>query len=501
MQGPALLPDEWADYQLYKTEQELFLALIQKPTDLVTFFEFACADETWCEEHIKLIRSLLRWSTKAYYLNQLSLPLAQRVVKTIQSHLSLLSHLLYFQSALFLTVTLQIEGEDVPVNSLMFGALSPFFFRLFKVSCFDRMRNECSLTSVSLASFRLVETFILKGEVSDLWRYSFDEVLALMQRAKDWELPQLVKDCVGILQRYINQGNVLEILLQAHQDFFSEWKHACYDFFNQQGYGLRFLPGREVDLRVEVLDYKADTLELFEALAPWVTHLAFGGELSQDPLFEELVESCPKLIGMDLSGCTAYTKQFNEIPSSILELNLSGCDWLGPETLSLASRRFPGLKELHLNSNVQLTYTSWGILNRFQQLSHLYVDRCHQITDEDLRLISQACPHLVELSMDELRGVGDRGLIEVIHSCRHLTHLNSSRCPRLTDRSLVEIALRAYQLTHLTLIRCPSFSNKGLLTLIKHRRTLTYLNVAECGFSPNFLEQLRQRYPFTDLLN
>jgi F-box/leucine-rich repeat protein 2/20 len=500
MQGPAFLPPHLLYCESFETEEGLFQALTQKPADLVAFFELACADETWCEEHIKLVRTLFRWGAKSYYLSQLPLLYAQRMVKTVQEHYTILKPLLYFRAALFFTVVLTIEHQEIVINSFMFGVSSQFFTELFKINCFNKMRDDWSISDVSFSMFHLVEEHILKGEIGDLWKHSYIEVLALMRLAKRWRFFLLVKECAAILHRYINRENVIETLLQAHRQFFIEWKQDCCEFFNKQGWGIRFLPGRETDLRIEFLDFKQETLEIFELLSPWVTHLVFSEHLSESPFFSELIHRCPKLIGINLSGTSRYIDQFEHMPAHLLELNFSACPWITSSYLAKASRYFPRLKELYLDSDAHLTYIAWGELHHFHQLNALHLKRCYQLTDEDLKLISQACSYLVEIDLEECR-FGDRGITDLIHNCQRLTVLDLSRCYQLTDRSLIELSLHAYYLTHLSLVRCSSFSDKSLLQLLQLRPTLKYLNVKGCNFSLNILEQARHDYPLLELID
>lgn len=230
------------------------------------------------------MRALLRWSAKAYYLGQLPDFHAQKIVNLVQYY-SWLHAFLFFRSSLFFTATLIIEQKEVLVNSLMFGVLSPYFQQVFRAYCFDQLRNEWTLPSISLFLFQLVHIHVLQGEIPDLWRYSYQEVWTLMRQAKAWELPSLIKECTSVLHRYLNQNNIIEILIQAQQQLLTEWKQECTDFFNQQEWGLRFLPGREADLRIELLNYYQETLELFEKFAPLITHLTFSNHLSEDSFF------------------------------------------------------------------------------------------------------------------------------------------------------------------------------------------------------------------------
>lgn len=495
MQGPALLSKELSHYLSCQYDQELFEALSKKPADVIDFFEVACADETWAQEHVILLRKIVRWGAKSYYLSQLPTYSAARMAETIQQHYSLLEPFLYFRPAYCLTMTLEVEKQKILVNSLLFGAASPYFFNLFKISCYDRMTDQW-VFPISLRLFRLVEQFVNHGEISDLWRSEDEELYNLMRLAKTWELPRLVKQCADVLRRYINRDNVVETLLRAHREFFSEWKDECIEYFNAQEWGIRLLPGREGDFKVEILDFREDTLELFARLAPVITHLAFRSQ----PVNRDLIYRCPKLVGLDFSGSSQYADQFNDMPENIFELDLSACPWLTPQYLQKVAKQFPFLKELNLSSNTQLNYLAWGELPRFRHLITLYLARCHQINDEDLKLICQSSTHLTHLDLEECRGFTDRGVLDIVQYCPRLAILNISRCYTLTDKSLQELGARANSLTNLSVVRCTTLTDRGLLQYLQLHPTLHTLDVKQCEFSFETLRLIRRQYPVLKLI-
>lgn len=498
MQGPEFLSSELARYEVFETEEALFQGLVQSPKDLIEFFSQACADTRWREEHEKLIKALLRWGAKSYYLGQLSAYDARQMAITIQTHDLFFQRFLYFRPALFLTMTLIIEQKPFLVNALLFGAASRFFYDLFKIGCFSKFHNEWTLNNISISSFELINTHVLKGKIEDLWRYSETEVFALMRQAKKWELIHLVQECAVILKRYINRDNIISSLLEAHRQLYIAWKLDCYIFFNQQNWSVRLLSGKDTDLKVEILDFKQETLELFEQLAPWVTHLAFRGTLSEEEFYyKTCIQHCPKLIGIDLGGTSAYTTQFDALPSHLVEIDLAACAWLKPEHLRSIGLLFPHLKRLKLPSNPQLNYMAWGELKHLHYLECLNVARCQQIADEDLKLIAQACPHLLEMNLEDCRGVTDQGISALIYYCQHLNLLTLNHCDSITDRTLLELGLRAYTLTQLNLEHCLNLSDQGLLSLVRLRHTLKVLNIKYCNFS---LEVIKEVAHFSYLL-
>ncbi|WP_068467803.1 hypothetical protein [Candidatus Protochlamydia phocaeensis] len=500
MQEPDFLPNELKFYAARDSDKELFLALTRHFDDLLAFFEYGCEDAAWCARHPAFIRSVMRWGAKQLYLGRLSLYDAKRLAALIQLHYGLLEPFLYFQPALFFTIHLEIEGHWVIVNSLLFGTSSSFFYEIFK-RCFDELNDRWILAGTSLAIFTLIQTYILKGEIADLWRQEYPELLALMRQAKAWDLPGLVKDCAKILSRYITRDNVVQTLLEAHRQFFVDWKEECCHFFNRQGYGLRFLPiEHDADLRIEILDYKQSTLEQFTLFAPWLTHLMFSENLSKDPLYANLVSRCPKLIGIDLSGSFDYVDQFSYLPKSLIELNLSSCPWVRPFHLQEASRHFPGLKKLNLDGNLHLNYQTWGEFNRFRQLISLSLSRCHQVKDDDLKLIGRSCPHLIELNLEECRYLTDKGIADLISACPQLHTLTLSYCPELTDNTLIELGLRAFQLEQLSIRHCSNLGEAALLQFIRLRSTLKELDIQGCEFSLQAIEKIRKEFPFLKLI-
>lgn len=501
MRGPSFLPDELIkDCEVSEGEKELFQLLIQKPKQLVLFFETACSDETWSESHLMLMRKLFRWSAKMYYLGRLPINLAQRVTQSVQRHYSILHPLLYFRPAPFFNITVFIEKQAITVNSLLFGSCSLFFSQIFAQS-FNSFKDSISIPKASLTIFRLVEEYVLKGQIAELWRQDYTTILELMRQAKKWRLPDLVKECAELLYRYFDRDHVIEMILQAHQEFFLEWKHDGYRFFNELHYGLRFLEARPENLKVEFLNFKQETIELFKLVAPKVTHLAFSGNLSENPAFGKVILASPKLIGVDLRGSTDYAKQDEKLPFDLFELDLSACPWLNPQNFKEFVLQCSDLKRLNLSNNFQLNYLSWGLLYEIDQLTALELVGCHQMKDEDLKLISRTCPKLIELHVEECQLLSDEGILELLQNCHGLSILNISRCYALTDRTLSNLALYATSLTYLDIERCSAFSEKALLNFLQRRPGLHGLNVRQCSFSLQTLLRIRETYPFLNLID
>ncbi len=495
---PDFLPDELSLYD-DSLDKDLFLALTKNQKDLLTYFEYGIDDDPWARDHAQFIKLTLHWFAKQYYLGKVPESYAGMLAKLVQDHYSSLQPYLIFRPAMFSTIRLQVEDEKFRVNSLLFGASSPFFKGLFS-SCFEKMTDDWILPAVKASVFNSIEEYINSGSIKDLWKQERDQVFDLTRQAKQWQLHKLEIECAEILKRYLTRENVLQAALDAHRQFLIPYKNKTIEFFNQQEHGLKFIPGHDSDFEVELLDYKQETLDLFEEMASTATHLAFNGDLSSAPEFGQLVVKTPRLIGIDLSGSKSYTGQFSYLPGHLLELNLSACSWLKPETLQEVSVKFPSLKVLELANNVHLNFQAWGILNRFRQLVSLNLSRCHQITDGDLKLIEKSLPHLNELSLEECRQVTNKGIVELLANCRSIVNLDISRSNLLTDKTLIEIGVQGGQIANLNIMHSKGYTDKGLLQLLRMRTNLSSLNIKGCDFSIQLIAKIREEYPFLILI-
>lgn len=496
---PSFLPDTLDYCSKCTDENDLFQTLAKNATDLVEFFEIATEDEGWMDLHPHLIKRLTRWCAKAFYTNQLARPLARRIVNAIQEHSSFFESFLFFRPSLFNAVTLTVQGKEHIVNSLMFGTASSYFHYAFKSHCFEKWNDQWTIQNCPSALFLLIHEHIHKGKIDGLWRHEQPEVLALMEQAKRFELTDLMKECSDILKRYIDRNNVIDTLLEAYKKGYFSWEQDCRDVANKQGWGLAFPTGKEGDFWVEVLDDRLDTLQLFEKVSPYITHLAFHGNLSEGELYGELVKKCPRLIGADLSDTNMYAYQFNALPTSLTELRLSSCLWLNPDHLKFIASRFPSLKELHLAGNTHLTSAFWGELSNLGQVVLLDLTNC-SLTDADIKIIAGASPQLVEVILEGCKNVTDEGISELIHSCFHLAFLNLNRMG-ITDKTMTELGNHAYCLTHISLIRCPLLSDQGLLQLVNLRRTLKFLNIQQSPFSLRTIEKIRHNFPLLEIIS
>jgi hypothetical protein len=452
-------------YSHFATEKEMLQTLIQKPAEALIFFEYACQDEEWIEQHLYVIRWLIRWISKSFYLSQLPAKYVQRFLQLMQQHYQTLKPFLFFQNAFLFNIHIQLADQTRTVNSFLFGAASSRFAEQFKRQFFYHFRDTVTLDRFPVHLFLLVEEHIYHGHIEQLWRQSQETIMTLMHEAHYWNLNSLEQECALILKRYLTKENVIESILQAHRLGYLMWKQICEDFFNQHFETLHFIAHDE--LYIELFDLKQDTLDIFILFTSLVTHVACA--VQTNALFIELLQKSPHLKGIDLSSSKELTLLFEDIPPSIQEINLSGCAWLQAHHLKQLALCLPHLHKLYLNSNLQLNYLAWGELRGLSNLEVLHVARCHQVDDAALRLISQSVPRLIELNLQDCRSISDQGMLELIQACPLLTTLNISECSQLSNQILIEWGLKSRFLNHLDLHHCKGFTEEGInkLRLLK----------------------------------
>jgi F-box and leucine-rich repeat protein 2/20 len=511
---PSFLPETMKYCEACTSEADLIDAVSKHLSDLTTFFEAACDDEGWGIQHPHLLSMMLRRITRLMALNKLPLIYAEKVARVIQRHESLLEPHLLSRSVLFYNVNIIIEKESHWINSLMFAVASEFFRDQIRNLCWETFQNRLSLPGATKAYFPLIKEYLYTGIVNELWKAEFKDVHAIMCQAYRWGLQGLVWQCVDVLRRYLEKDNVIEHLLQAHRDHFPEWKHACYQFFNKQEWGLRFLEKGPDQLAVEFLDFRNETIELFNIFAPLITHIAFRGDLKERLLFNTIMNKCPNLIGLDLSefrdfstyltdlpanvfdlipginfegilnevamsNLPAYVADF--LPNGILELDLSSCDWLKPIYLKFIFMFCPQLKKLSLQGNVQLTYETWGNFHRLPGLLSLDLSHCKQLTNEDLLTIIEACKTLENIALEDCSNLTDRGFTSILDHCLLLSHLNLNRTAT-TNKTLIDLSNRACELTHLSIQGSEEITEKGIAALARGCPLLKFLDVQGCQF-------------------
>lgn len=493
---PALLPEELSRYSKAETETALLEMLRATPKELVAFFEFAAEDETWSEHHGAFMHDTMEWFTIHSLQGRLNTEWIERAARSIREH----HHIL--RPYLPRNLIFEVQSKSIAVNSLLFMESSEFFYDLIRNQLFDKQKTLIPLNEFPLDIFEMMEEFVCTGNVVSIWKHDQKALLRILQYAAGARMEGLMQLCADTLKRYLDRDNVVDFLIMSYE---KSWKHLrdhCFDFLNAQTWGVKFEDperyqraeeGLKQLLVFEFLDFSDIALGLFERLKFLITHLTCGGSLIEEAAFSTVVKACPQLRLLNISYTRAFSDRLYEIDPSLQELDLSNCPWLSNEALKKMVAICPNLRRLVLTSNVQLTFSGWGALQKLPYLFGLNISRCHQVHDQDFSLILRACPQLNELHLEGCRGLSERAFFELAKRLPQLYVLNVSRC-HVSDGALIEIAMRCPNLRELHLARCKEITDKGLLQLMDHTHALKFLDAAACDISPALDETITLLY-------
>jgi F-box/leucine-rich repeat protein 2/20 len=489
MDFPALMPKALLYLEKASIEDEIFSLLIQKPLDLVLFFETAAADETWSGLHIDLMFKLIDWLTDQSFNNNLSIDLGKRAAKSMQAH----HHIL--EPIIPKNIEVQLKDATVPINNLLLAATSDFFKDILLIECRDKNTHLLDLKSISYEFFLPVEVYAVTGDIPDLWKKEQKDVEKLLRQVISWDVDSVNRACQFTLKKYINSENAIDLLIQAQKELWVYFKQECIDFINEKIPGFSLSAPTDERLAFEFYDFAEATMAAFQRLHEWISDLICRGHLIENAQFSSVVRRCPKLLLLNINNSIMFSEYLNDIPKDLQGINMGECAWLDQKTLKKMTEICPHIKNLIISGNYQLNFAAWGELIKFQNLKSLNLSRCHQISDEDLITVLKACLGLNDLVLDECRKIGDKGFFELAKSLPRLTSLSLVHCS-VSDSALLEIATRCRTLTSLNLSHCDQLTEKGFKELAKHAFTLKNLNVAQCNVTESALEEIRQKYPY-----
>jgi F-box/leucine-rich repeat protein 2/20 len=542
---PALLPKEFAFCSAAKSEEALFKLLVDRPGDLLDFFEYACDDETWSSNNAEFMQEAFKWFTVQFLNDQLSLEFAKRVMNAFQLHYSIL------RNYIPLNLTISNQTAVFELNSLLFAARSERFHDLIRKRHIEKeniskltpltefppnLENTPLAQSIRKAEMRIraeeiakekqkipeeipldqevtltlniipydlfskIAIFVMQGTVSNLWREDKDFLLRLLHEATTYELTELQEECEEILKRYIAQENVIDLLILSHKEKWTNLRQSCFNFLNERSIGIKVSPGehKRIDvsqkdifpLAFEFFDFREPALEVYAKLNLYITHLICSGSLMEDVHFSEVVKTCPHLISIDLSRTLEFSDRLLDLDTSLEELDLSKCEWMSDTHLKRIIQACPNLSRLGLSGDEAITFRGWSDLQNLSRLISLDISRCGKINDEDFELILKACPQLIELNVEECRRISNKGFYALAKMLPHLAFLNLARTS-ISDAALIDIVTKCRKLRELNINRCDEISEKGILQTVLHAPSLKELKLSKNYLSVETVKNIK----------
>lgn len=493
MQMPVEISLELKKYERFQTEEELLEELEKHPGELLSFFLFACDDETWAESHRIFMTGSFNWLTNANIKQNFPHDFFQKLIVPIQKHINVLKPFIP------LDLLIKIDKTDYFVSSLLLSNQSYYFRRRILNECRGLKSPMIEVDEFPLNVLQSIDEFTSTGEIKNLWKMPQDELWDIIDYVAPLDFPLIVEVCEIVLRRYIDGSQVFDMLLKAHQKSLQLLQNACIEFINNLDMGVRLIITPVAHLSMEFLDYKGRAFEVFDKLSADITHLVFSREMAAQPNFRLIVNKCPKLIGLDLSDSTIASDYLGNIPDLVKELHLARCRWLNNAMMKTFSIACPKLSKLDLSNNDQLTYAIWSELQRFKKITVLDISSCFQVSDNELRIILQACPKLVELNIMDCQKISPEGFFEIGKLSSNLSILNISRT-LITDAALIDIMTRCKKLYTLDISRCYSISYKGVLEGIRGCPGLKTIIIGHSRISSSDIDRIKNSNPYLTII-
>jgi F-box/leucine-rich repeat protein 2/20 len=491
MDLPSLLPTELRYTSVASNDRILLNMLMKIQQDLILFFEYACDDETWCGQHVDFMQGAIQWITNQFFQDKLLMSLAQRTSRAIQKHIRILGELIPNN----LTINYGNE-HSLEVNSLMWGASSEYLRVLIRQECRDKGKRILNLPHLSRDIFLSLEEFILTGQAKELWQKEEKELLPVLQKASEWEILGLVELIENLLKNSITSNNVFEKLLLAQKKKWPHLKEAGMTFINNLNKGV-YLDTSLSELCFEFLNFNDSALAIFERLRLEISCLVISRNLTEHFQFTKVINNCPRMICLDISRSESFSERLRDIPSSLAELHVEECAWLNNVNLGKLLEICPNLTKISLANNTQISYIGWSELQKIHHLQKLDISRCRQLTDDDFKLVLQACRSITHLNLQQCTKLTEFAFYELGRNMPKLIHLDLSRS-QISDRALIDLSVRCPYLESLILTGCQNLTDRGIMETIKNTKWLRKLNVAKCSISQEIVEKIKKSIPICE---
>lgn len=484
------LPSHLKKYEIYSTEEGLLDELTTHPAELISFLIQIAEEKDWIETHHEMIVKILEWVTDANINRNFPDSFFSLLVDPMQK---------FLRDYIPKDLTLQTGESVYLVNSFLLGQYSAYFQRRINQECRGRSQRFLNVSEMPSYLLTMLDEYITTRELKDLWKTPPDELWSMIEDLSRWNFFSLIEKCEEILCRYIDRYTVRDVLVKAHQNSLQLLQNASIEFINLQETHCSLHKTSVEFLAFEFKSFHTTAIEIFDFLAPYITHLIFSKDLLNDLNFKIFVNKCPALIGLDLRDSQVFSDYLADLPDQIRELGLSHCKWVNGQTLKIVARSCPHLKKLDLSSNDHIPPVMWGDLQYFKELSVLNISRCFQIGDRELRIILQAAPGLFELDLTDCHKISPDGFFEIGLLSPDLSILNVSRT-LISDAGLIDLMTHCRYLYVLDLSRCVGISDKGVLEGIRARPSLKKIILSGGIISISSLEKIRSSFPYLNVV-
>lgn len=468
MKFPDLYPKELKPYSAATSEEDLFLKLLPNKPDLLLFFETAAEDETWSERHPKFMTQVIEWLTEQNLNNLFPDEVSERVAKILREHYQVLSPFIPND------ICLALKDQELNVNSLLMSTTSEVFKQLIS----SRSEKGQIVLDVRYHVFDPFYSYLKFGSVPHLSTWRVDEVQRLLDQATEWRVRGVSEASQNVLSKYIDKDNFIEILNQSVENRWDVYRDGSIEFVNRSGWGFKLFSTPSINLGFKFLDFSEPTLAQFERLKGKITGLSVEEGQMESLDLVKVVKALPALYMLDISGTLEYSEHLQYVSPNLKVLYLNQCPWVSQKSIKQLTQYFPDLKELSLQSNIQMSSLDFGALKGFTKLRRLDLSHCHQMNSTDLGVVVRVCSMVDHLILADCVNIDERGFVELAHQGSRFITLDLSKT-KITDAGLIEILTRCRSLTTLKISRCLLVSDVGLKAVRSHLATTSTLRTIE----------------------
>lgn len=496
MHLPALMPQELQFLSAVTDEQQLVDILLTRPLEqIILGLETFADDETWCESHPQVLPALLDHLTQCFLSRQMSQPMLDRISEAIHLHFRVL------RDAIPSDLKIDVRGHQYVGNRLLFAQASEYFKEsiLAKSSATQRV-TQLELGSASTTFLDGIVAYVRSGRADHLQTASKEALLEELLLAAEWRMPGLRALCVRALQRYLDTQAAIKLLTTPPYHRLDDVRRLCCDYWNRQVTGFHVETQTDGELALVIQRFHASERPLLEMLAPLATRLALRGTAATDPIAIEVLKRSTQITALDLSETIACSPGLIDVAPAIIDLRLAGCGWVDAPILLDLIERFTTLRKLDLSGETHLPAALWRRLKDYDQLESLLLSHCHQLTDEDIAMITGLIGSALQrLDVSWCLALTDQGTHAILRTCPQLTQLILSHCSQTGDQSVNELAGSA-TLRHIGLAGCTGISDEPVRRLALQAPALMLLDLRYCRLSAGLITDIRRRRPQLTLL-
>jgi hypothetical protein len=249
---------------------------------------------------------------------------------------------------------------------------------------------------------------------------------------------------------------------------------------------------------------------------PKLVHLDVSGcDWVTDSVIAVVVESFPNLAHLDISDCRAVTdsglafvaahcrnltrlimRQCQGVTSAGISLVLCQCHTLvyvdvytcyvatsfhDHVATPMAVTQQPFLKHIRLVgcSWVSNTFAT-SFLSACHCLEYLNLQCCTNVTDVSLTVIGANCPRLLHIDLTKCWKVSDDGIGKLAVGCPNLTFVGLCKCEKVSDVGLMSLAQNCHALLRVYVNRCVMITDVGIRSLVSGCPQLVHVKISGC---------------------